>query len=1018
MTALFDQAGPRWFTIPAHRPFAEDLARGVMAELAGMGPDAIADALILPPTRRGGRELAHAFLTVGGGIAALLPQIRPLGDLDDGEPPFEPGDIALDLPPSISPWRRRFELAGIVKAHESLLGVELDAPGTLAYADALAQFLDSCQIEEIDDPSALDDLVEADHALHWAKSAAFLKKALAAWPMRLAELGVIDVAERRTRLLRRLAETWDARPPKHLLIAAGSTGTVPATGDLLAVIAKAPRGCVVLPGLDLDLEEAAWSNVEDQHPQGAMKRLIEVRAKVGRQGVVEWPASGVPSMHGRWRRRLINASLRPADSTKDWLKDIASIRAETAAEEVDPITEGLRGLAVVTGRHEEETASLAALLLREVLETPDKTAALITPDIALARRVSARLSRWGVEADSSAGMDLASFPAAVLARQVARLVTDHADPVALLGVLKSSHCRLGMAAEVFTFARDALEKHALRGPRLPDFAALQRRLAPRVADSERGAKPPPEEERIAAGNLLANLYTALAPARAAFDGGPASAAKAAEGLALSLEALAADETGAPGALWGGPAGGSLAGLIAGLLGEAEGLPPMDAAGFASLLERLIDGETVRGGGQAYPRIRILGAIEARLVRPDRMILAGLEEGVWPAGAPVDPFLSRPMRTALGLPSPERKIGLAAHDFAQAASAPEVFLLRSERRGGSPAVASRWLWRLETLARGAQVDLPGRPDLMAWAAALDSPLVAPPPDLIPAPRPAPCPPVSARPRGLAVTRIEALVRDPYAIYAQYILRLRAMNRPNERVDVRIRGTAIHKALESFGRGWNDARSGSEFHDLYIQALIEAGMPPAELARERPLARRAGEWVVDWERGRRVGDPVIAFELEGSAVLDTPGGSFRLSANADRIEITGGRAHILDFKTGPPPTKRLVESGFSPQLTLTALIASRGGFENLGSPSPGDLTYVRISGRNPAGETTVILPGETDRLVAEAHEGLLALIARFDNPSWPYASRTAPAFVKLYDSDFDHLARVREWSAGADDGDGGE
>lgn len=1017
MTILFDRTGPRWFTIPAHRPFAEDLARGVMAELAGSGPDAIADALILTPTRRGGRELAHAFLTEGGGMAALLPQIRPLGDLDDGEPPFEPGDIALDLPPSISPWRRRFELAGIVKAHETLLGVELDAAGTLAYADALAQFLDSCQIEEIDDPAALDDLVEADHALHWAKSAAFLKKALSAWPMRLAELGVIDVAERRTRLLRRLAETWDARPPRHLLIAAGSTGTVPATGDLLAVIARAPRGCVVLPGLDLDLDEAAWSKVEDQHPQGAMKRLIEVRAKVGREGVTEWPASGAPAMHGRWRRRLINASLRPADSTKDWLKDIADIRAETAAEGVDPIAEGLQGLTVVTGRHEEETASLAALLLREVLETPDKTAALITPDLALARRVSARLSRWGVEADSSAGMDLAAFPAAVLARLVAWLVTDHADPVALLGVLKSPHCRLGMEAGAFVFARDALEKHALRGPRPLDFAALRQRLTPRVAEA-RGAKPPPEDERIAAENLLGSLYAALAPARAAFDGGQASAAEAAEGLTLSLEALAADETGAPGALWGGPAGEALGGLIAGLLSDAEGLPPMDAAAFATLLERLIDGETVRGGGQAHPRIRILGAIEARLVRPDRLILAGLEEGVWPAGAPVDPFLSRPMRKVLGLPSPERKIGLAAHDFAQAASAPEVFLLRSERRGGSPAVASRWLWRLETLARGAQVGLPGRPDLMAWAAALDEPLAAPPPDLAPAPRPAPCPPVSVRPRALAVTRIEALVRDPYAIYAQYILRLRAMNRPNERVDVRIRGTAIHKALEGFGRTWSAARSGGEFHDLYIQALIEAGMPPAALARERPLARRAGDWVAEWERARRAAEPQIAFEAEGFTDIDTPGGSFRLSANADRIEVTGGRAHILDFKTGLPPTKRLVESGFSPQLTLTALIASRGGFEDLGAPAPGDLTYVRISGRNPPGETTVILPGETDRLVAEAFDGLLALIARFDNPAWPYASRTAPAFVHLYDSDFDHLARVREWSAGADDGDGGE
>nr|WP_316629580.1 hypothetical protein [uncultured Brevundimonas sp.] len=139
---------------------------------------------------------------------------------------------------------------------------------------------------------------------------------------------------------------------------------------------------------------------------------------------------------------------------------------------------------------------------------------------------------------------------------------------------------------------------------------------------------------------------------------------------------------------------------------------------------------MRTGGATHPSLRILGAIEARLIRADRMILAELEEGVWPQAAPTDPFLSRPMRKALGLPPPERRLGQTTQDFVQAACADEVILVHSERRGGQPAVRSRWLWRLEMLTRGADAkDTPvalSRPTtVLDWARALDAPPPGPP-----------------------------------------------------------------------------------------------------------------------------------------------------------------------------------------------------------------------------------------------------------------------------------------------------
>nr|MDQ2861059.1 double-strand break repair protein AddB [Pseudomonadota bacterium] len=471
MSGFLDTPSPRWFTIGAHRPFLEDLAAGVWKALASAGPEALAEATILIPTRRAARSLAEAFLKAAGTKAVLLPQIRALGDLDEGEPPFEAGDIALDLRPAISPMRRRFELAGLVVEHEGLLERSLDAGSALDLADALAGFLDGCQIEEVGDPAAVDALVEGELARHWQVSARFLNLALEAWPRRLAALGLIDVAERRVTLMRALASLWGDRPPTDVLIAAGSTGAAPAAADLLAAIAAAPKGCVVLPGLDKSLADAAWAEVDEAHPQGSMKRLLE-RSGIARPDVRDWDPVREAEGRGRWRRRVINEALRPPVATADWRHQIAALRAEDQKAGVDPIAEGLAGLVSLTAAGEEEAATVAALLLRETLETPGKTAALITPDAALARRVSARLTRWNITADSSAGQPLAAAPVAVLASLIARALADPTDPVALLGIAKHSLTRLGRTEGTSEGGLRSLERYGLRGPRPADWEAL------------------------------------------------------------------------------------------------------------------------------------------------------------------------------------------------------------------------------------------------------------------------------------------------------------------------------------------------------------------------------------------------------------------------------------------------------------------------------------------------------------------------------------------------------------------
>ncbi|MDO8377743.1 double-strand break repair protein AddB [Phenylobacterium sp.] len=1008
MIPLLAGGGPRWFNIPAHRPFVHDLARGLFDALSPLGPQALSQAVVLTPTRRGARALADAFIAAAGGRAVLPPQIRPLGDLDEGEPPFEPGELAIDLPAAIDPLRRRFELIALVKGHEKQLNRDLDASAALELADALGSFLDSLQIEEVSAKDGLADLVSADLAEHWRVSREFLETALVAWPARLRELGVVDVSQRRVALLRALAEAWDRRPPEGVLIAAGSTGTAPATADLLAVIARAPQGCVILPGLDESLAEAAWAQVGEQHPQGAMKRLL-ARSGASRQDVVLWPASDTLDTAGRWRRRVINEALRPAEATADWLTVIETLRAEGKAEGVDPIAAGLEGLSVVTARAEEEAATVAALLLREALETPGMTAALVAPDQTLARRVAAKLARWGVGADSSAGSALAGCRCGVLAALVARAASDPLDPVTLLAIAKHPFVRLGLDPETLERRRAALELYGLRGPRQTTWEALDARLRRKMGEPR--ADLPALEAALA---FAAQLRAVLARLQAPYAEDVAPPAAAARALAETMEALAADAAGDAGELWAGHGGEALGRLLSGLMSESDGSPAVSPRGFADLLARLMSGESIRSGGATHPRLRILGAIEARLTRADRLIVAGLEEGVWPQGATLDPFLSRPMREALGLPPPERRVGLAAHDFAQAACAPEVILLHSERREGAPAVKSRWLWRLETLARGAGVALPARPEVLDWARSLDAAS-----DYTPAKRPAPRPPVADRPREMAVTRVEALTRDPYAVWARDILRLYPLERPDEAVEARARGTAIHKAFERFAEAHPvevPADAAAIFEAMYVTALEEAGMPHEALARESALAREAALWVADLERRRRADGRTIHVELKGELEIMAPGGLFKVNARADRIELSpDGYGHILDYKTGKAPSQKVVDTGFSPQLTLTAAILAYGGFPTLGRPMPGDLTYLEVTGRKPAGreEVRAAAGEESEAAARTALDGLGKLVARFDDPAQPYLSRSAPQFVKTHISDYDHLARVFEWSTSGDE-----
>ena len=982
---------PAVFTIAPDLPFLDALVAGLRAEL-GDDPLALSRHMILLPTRRAGRALREAFLRASGGRALLLPRLVPVGDLDSDELAFQGEDAdgfaELDIPPAVPELRRQLLLTRLVLAWGRSHGSGPLTPGQAApLARELARFLDEVQAEGRDFAQLLR-LVPASYAQHWQQILGFLAILTEHWPRLLAEIGCLDPAERRNRVLAAQAAAWRREPPRHRVIAAGLTGGIAAVADLLAVVATLPEGAVVLPGIEREIDAASWGEIagDPAHPQHLMARLLR-RLELEPADLRRWPAPGIRG--GRTaRRRLVNEALRPATESDRW-RDLSGIDATA-----------LDGLLRLDCAGPQEEASVIALLLRRRLEHPGETAALITPDRALARRVAAELRRWNIEIDDSAGMPLNKTPPGVFLRLVLDMAAEALAPLPLLAALKHPLAAGGLAPDAFRASVRHLEMATLRGPRpAPGFAGLRAVL--------------PEGRRELVG-FVDRLEAALTPLLGVLESGETPLATLVAAHIAAAEALAAsnEESGAA-RLWREEAGEAAGAFLDSLLDAAPSLPELDGKDYPALFEALLAGPVVRPRFGRHPRLAIWGLLEARLQHADLVILGGLNEGVWPPQTESDPWLSRPMRRDFGLPPPERRIGVAAHDFAQALGAKEVVLTRAMRVEGAPTVPSRWLLRLDTVLRAAGLE--GRLDAarepLAWQALLDKP-AAHRPGAPPAPRP----PVSVRPRRLSVTQIETWMRDPYALYAAEILRLRALDPIDADPGVAERGQFINQALDAFVRTFPDALPAdaeARLIGMGIDAFGRALERPGVRAFWWPRFERIAGWFLAEEKARRDSLAAIRSELTGRLDLDV---GFTLIAKADRIDRQrDGSLVLIDYKTGGVPSAGDVALGLSPQLPLEAAIAEAGGFAGIAPAAVAALEYWRLTGADPAGET--ISPAKDEAglraLIDEAVQGLRRLIARFDDPATPYRAVPWPEKAQRY-SDYDHLARVKEWSVAGDAG----
>ncbi|MCE9521414.1 MAG: double-strand break repair protein AddB, partial [Alphaproteobacteria bacterium] len=832
------------FTIPAGAAFADELARGVLARYSDADdPFVLSRVLILLPTRRAIRTLGDAFVRVSANAITVLPRMRALGDFDDAPGLLEDGaadDIASEsvaaVAPPLSPLRREFLLTKLVQQWSLSLAKD-EARGALgATPPALALKLARELIQLLDQATAeglawekLQTLVPAELSEHWEHTLAFLKILTVEWPKILTAEFATDPATHRDMALRQTAEAWRLQPPPFPVIAAGSTGSVPATGELLKTIAYLPLGAVVLPGIDLALEREAWEATESGHPQHGMGQLL-VRMDATRADVEPWRAGEAAEGPRAARVRLISEALRPADTTPAWRDFVQHKRGD--------IENGLRGLSTLVARTQAEEALAIALALREAVETPGKTAALVTPDRALARRVASELKRWGIVIDDSAGTPLAHTVPGRFLCLIADAAAEQFAPVPLLGLLKHPLTALGYDER--SDARRAaveLEEEVLRGLRpAPGFQGLRRIVEPKSA--------------LAA--LIGRLETGYGPFAAAMADGVHDLRLLAQMHHKAAELLSMFGTSTEQPLWEKEAGEAAAELFAAIeLASADVDLQMQGADYAAFVREVMEAVPVRPHLGRHARLSILGPLEVRLQDADLMILGGLNEGVWPPQTDPGPWLNRPMRRELELSQPERRVGLSAHDFAQAAACAEVLLTRAEKDGGAPTTPSRWLTRLTMLVDGAGFGSVLRDERrLGLARAVDRPA-----ETQPVAAPTPTPPVHARPRKLAVTQVELWMRDPYALYAKKILNLKRLDPIDATPAAPERGSAIHDALERFVKLY-PAQLPPDTEAL--DALMACGRAAFGELLERPGVRgfwwprfeRIAHWFLGFERDRRV------------------------------------------------------------------------------------------------------------------------------------------------------------------------
>ncbi|MBI3441540.1 MAG: double-strand break repair protein AddB [Proteobacteria bacterium] len=1022
------------YTVAPYLPFLDAVAQGVL-DRVGNDPLKLADYTILVPDRETATALRQAFVRRLQGKIHVMPSISAPGDIDDEELSLRlSGDTTLSktlmsLPSAVSRLQRQLVLAQEIL---KIPGTASSTQKAIKLGGELGKLLDDVQRHDAE-LKDIDQLVPPEFKDQWSKTAEFLKILTDTWPQKLQEMGRIDPEEHRNSVIRVQTAYWQQRKSAYPVMAVGFNDDSAATRDLLQAVAVLPAGTVVLQGLDREMDQHSWDAITPVHPQNALKGILGALG-VERAAVNEWPAQPLvadtfaraPNLTrtNQERQKLLREAMRPAGAAEGWTAQLASPPKKTAKKnaKVTPAKGGidiqaLNGMDLITCGTPQEEASVIALKMRESLEGPGRTVTLVTEDRSLARRVSARLRNWQIDVRDDAGMPLSETQAGVYLLATAALAAEELAPVPLLEALKHPLAVMGEDKQNFRRQIADLENMVFHGPR-PGVGVEGVREALTDAFNRAARRPKekqvltPEQLRVAR-QELEDLIGKIEAAGKSFLA-KMSSAKPVPFLDLLdehirfAEALAADgkETGAD-RIWRGDDGIRAARFLTELRSMAQFVPDVTGKNYVDVLQGLMRDVTVRSKTTSHPSLRITTPERARLLKSDIIILGGINDEVWPPRVNESPWLSPDMMKSLGLPAPEASIGRAAHSFVQLISNPNVLLTRAMRSGDGPSVSSPFLTRLLMILRGSGLEkaIEKKTHLLDVHMAMYTPA-----HVTPIEPPHVTPPVDKRPKQLPVTAVEMLMRDPYAVYVKYVLKLRQKDPLDASPSVSERGMFAHAALDAFMKQYPD-----RLPDNAEEELLKIGRDTFKGRMDNPTVRafwwprfeRIARWFVKFEGERRGMSKALGTEVHGKLEFDTGDGIFTLTTVADRVDRSeNDQLSIIDYKTGSVPSQRAVALGFSPQLTLEALIAFSGGLDGIDASDVGKLQYWKLSGGRPAADITEV-KGDVKQLVTEARDGVEALIKAFNDPATPYLSMPRPEWAPRHE-DAHHLSRVDEWS----------
>lgn len=1052
----------KFYTISPMVSFVDTLADSIVSGRIIEGwpdqayPYSLSSATIYMPTKRSAEGLAGSLKIHKKAKSLFLPKIVSIGEINDTENIFtvensiekffsenkltrqiSPLTRRLILTKLINSWAKRIE-SSLSENNTDLIPSEFGHPSILReetafsvaktindglyLADSLGHLIDTLVIYKKTWKDVHSLLPQELSDAYWSISKDFLRIAAEAWPAYCHKEGVIDAAERRDLIISTEADRLLKEFPRTPFMIAGSTGSMPSTAKLICAISQLPFGVVVFPGIDknLDRESLAILNQDknqyncSSHPQAILSKLIR-QIGIDRDNISELSK---PNNTLKYREVFLSECMRPYETTHLWSNIDENLKESE-------ILEGLQGVSYIEADNERDEALTISFILRSALEISGKTAALITPDRSLAKRVNSELLRWGVHSDDSAGTPLHKSSIGTLASLLVSALVDRFSPVSLLALLNHCEVRLGLTKDILRkgistidlgLSRVLIKSNDIYGIR-DAFNLLGKK------DTECLTANPDRRLTLDdwyCANVIIKKFELIYEPFHKLDSSDLNFFLNLIEPALNLIIASPDDRSE----------------IANINGSTEMLELFSAirllpdlgltassGSYVTFFEQLMGGYTVPNHSASHPRLKILGLLEARLLHFDLVILGGLDEGIWPPETGSDPFLNRPWREELGIPTPERRIGQTALDFISGLGALEVFITRSLKRNGSPMIASRFVQRMIAVA-GTETfkAVSDRGEaILNLARKLDDVEIAQE-----ASRPEPIPPAHLLPRKLSVTEVELLRRDPYSIYAKHVLRLEHLEKIGYQIGNRERGNIFHLILSRFTEKWSTTLPDDALNKLLAIGEEVLALYHYQLSLEPFWAirlRETGRWYLGWEKIRRdVLTEPLAVERRGALSVQLPrGGDFILSGQVDRIEFVGnGKFNIIDFKTGKVPSQLQVRAGFSPQLTLEAAMLKRNAFNGLSGIRTHGLIYIKIGGKG-GGEEKPIRdlkdPFDCDEVVERHFLEFIKLVDDHWNGSRPFYSRPHPQFTTDFGR-YDHLARVKEWSLNSTDADTGD